>query len=546
MTAMRKSDNQTNGKTRAGLLDTIGTLWPGLRYLGFGVWLAWAMLAYSGTIWLSDIEVDGSNLSTMYIVSTATCAAVFLSAPFWRRHIERLLDSRSFLYSAGLLTSLGAVAIVLSGPFYLALIPLFYIGGALTGLGTGFLGLKCGQLYGSIRPRKALLYAALSQLVIGTVYFFFIGNENFQPIAGGPSLGGILGLVLLPLLVALMISLQPALPTSGNTREDESCPTENGSTEGNNDEDKAVNQFNELRGLAPVFWKFLITILVFTAATSLIRGLSVAWSTPGDILINSNTLVLLRMLMALVFAWVAIRTNKAFDFGKPYLFIMVITAVIVAISPLLKVIGSPFLDIFISTFSNIFDFLVWCLLAFIVFQKRITATIVFGFGFGIFMAGNALGWYLGIALIPDLIASGNEVISYAVLAVLIIICATLVFSQRDYDQLFSSISEAELVLDDLDFNDAEDQNLADNQRSPERPFIAACARISKHAHLSAREQDVFEQLALGRGSDNIAKRLNVTLNTARTHTHNIYAKLDVHSRQELIDLVETERENAGN
>ena len=43
---------------------------------------------------------------------------------------------------------------------------------------------------------------------------------------------------------------------------------------------------------------------------------------------------------------------------------------------------------------------------------------------------------------------------------------------------------------------------------------------------------------MGRGSDYIADKLQVSWNTARTHTHNVYVKLGVHSRQELIDLVD--------
>ena len=45
-------------------------------------------------------------------------------------------------------------------------------------------------------------------------------------------------------------------------------------------------------------------------------------------------------------------------------------------------------------------------------------------------------------------------------------------------------------------------------------------------------------LAMGYDSTATAKELNVSWNTARTHTRNVYAKLGVHSRQEVIDLVD--------
>ena len=56
--------------------------------------------------------------------------------------------------------------------------------------------------------------------------------------------------------------------------------------------------------------------------------------------------------------------------------------------------------------------------------------------------------------------------------------------------------------------------------------------------LTPRESEVFALLAQGRTVGVIRERLVISLNTARFHTKNIYAKLGVHSQQELIDLVE--------
>ena len=53
-----------------------------------------------------------------------------------------------------------------------------------------------------------------------------------------------------------------------------------------------------------------------------------------------------------------------------------------------------------------------------------------------------------------------------------------------------------------------------------------------------RETEVFALLAQGRTVGVIREKLVISLNTARFHTKNIYAKLGVHSQQELIDVVE--------
>jgi DNA-binding NarL/FixJ family response regulator len=69
--------------------------------------------------------------------------------------------------------------------------------------------------------------------------------------------------------------------------------------------------------------------------------------------------------------------------------------------------------------------------------------------------------------------------------------------------------------------------------------MAAVKKAGRRAHLSSREQEVLEMLALGRPPENIAQRMSISLSTVRTHTHNLYAKLDVHSRQELLQLIES-------
>jgi DNA-binding CsgD family transcriptional regulator len=43
---------------------------------------------------------------------------------------------------------------------------------------------------------------------------------------------------------------------------------------------------------------------------------------------------------------------------------------------------------------------------------------------------------------------------------------------------------------------------------------------------------------MGYGSDRVAETMSVKVNTARAHTHNVYVKLDVHSREELMRLVD--------
>lgn len=73
----------------------------------------------------------------------------------------------------------------------------------------------------------------------------------------------------------------------------------------------------------------------------------------------------------------------------------------------------------------------------------------------------------------------------------------------------------------------------------------ATNRISRQAQvlreryrLSARETEVMEYIARGYTVARTAQELVVSENTIRTHSKRIYAKLDVHKKQELIEMLE--------
>lgn len=67
----------------------------------------------------------------------------------------------------------------------------------------------------------------------------------------------------------------------------------------------------------------------------------------------------------------------------------------------------------------------------------------------------------------------------------------------------------------------------------------ACMRLSERYKLSQRETEVLFYVAKGRNARHIAEKLYITESTAKTHMANIYRKVNVHSQQELMDLIDT-------
>ena len=61
--------------------------------------------------------------------------------------------------------------------------------------------------------------------------------------------------------------------------------------------------------------------------------------------------------------------------------------------------------------------------------------------------------------------------------------------------------------------------------------------LADETGLTQRETEVCALLAQGRNGVYVQQQLGVSYNTVKTHVSHIYAKLGVHTHQELIDLV---------
>ena len=85
--------------------------------------------------------------------------------------------------------------------------------------------------------------------------------------------------------------------------------------------------------------------------------------------------------------------------------------------------------------------------------------------------------------------------------------------------------------------DAQPTNIEEASRAT---LEQACSAIADRASLTPREREVFEMLARGRDSFYIQEQLTVSRNTVKAHVKHIYAKLDIHTHQDLLDIVESE------
>jgi DNA-binding CsgD family transcriptional regulator len=526
----KKTDVDTQQKP--SLAEDLIKQWPSLPYLSLGVWLAWARIAFDGTFWFSNTEHASVSMSWFYIVSVVALGATLLAMPFVLNVSKRMLSSKWVIIGAGGIASLGCITafasnLTLAPPFMSQAQIFFYIGAAFRGIGTAVFVMKIGELFGMLPPRLNFLYAALSQIVLSVIFALLMGMPLWSPFANSPSLAVIIAFCGLPLLAALLASI--------SCKETRAKAT-------------AHNYETSLRCLPSEFWRLIILMFILALMTYALKAMFFAEQSSVALFPGSNYAVLLNVLFGLVLIVLILRLSTRYlNFGKIIFISIIIFAAAIACLP---VLGSPsplWSSLFYST-SGILEFLTWSILAIVVFQRNISPIVVFGFGRGSFMFACALGWILGTLVFPSLFEAIDSFVFWLICAAGLLLASFLLFSEKASERLFLSDDDSERSFEKvMCMSTVKKDDKQDNQERKEKQekrvgFEQAVISLAKSNGLSARETETFSYLAKGYGSNAIAEKLQVSWNTARSHTQNVYMKLNIHSRQELILLLENEVE----
>lgn len=102
---------------------------------------------------------------------------------------------------------------------------------------------------------------------------------------------------------------------------------------------------------------------------------------------------------------------------------------------------------------------------------------------------------------------------------------------------YASCKKAEKNIPSTEVIQSSQEPIVDPSSETHGDIVSSCRSIALSYGLTEREAEVLALCALGRSAKYIADELFISYNTACTHIKHVYEKLDIHSKQELIDLV---------
>ncbi|WP_283169621.1 helix-turn-helix transcriptional regulator [Curtanaerobium respiraculi] len=140
---------------------------------------------------------------------------------------------------------------------------------------------------------------------------------------------------------------------------------------------------------------------------------------------------------------------------------------------------------------------------------------------------------------------GGAWIAYAAPLALGMLVGPIIYQQPNTEFLITLLAyaltlAAILTLNDRNFVESRifrDLDVPDTETAMFENIDTQCDNLAGVYGLTGRETEVIKLLVKGRSKSYIAEELIISENTVRSHARHIYKKLDVHSKQDIMDLL---------
>lgn len=490
-----------------GLLDdlarSIRKEKPLFALSGFSFWFAYNLASFDGGGWLStSIGVSkGIPVSVFVNLHLLFSAIALLVASLKTDLAHRALESpKSFLALVAMASICSAGLIVAE-----AYVPVFSVPGmalivllcAGTGVGTTALFLRSGILFSRISPVKSLVQFCFAGIIGCFILFMqkaLPGSFQFILFVLLPLIGGCISLV---------------------------SPLENPSRYDSNSNVSLFRQNKLLKPMLCVFGIYVFSGYLVYSYCALYGDIHELQS------INLNSTAILVVVFC-VFALLGFYHNSRVNMGLGTVYSL--THLITFIFFLLAIVfnSSPELTSVLQASVLLLFFTSWCIYACIVYRTGVNPIKMFGYGNFVLTLGNLLGSLFSYALYEFDISAE----AFAIICIILALCCFI--------SLFAVFppSRLNLLLEESSAQEPQGNDVAPEYDTEQK--LETIRIIGRNFKLSQREQEVLELMLEHQTPDEIADKLCISTATARTHIRNIYSKCDVHSRQELNRLFNTE------
>ena len=517
------------------------------RHLGYGLYWMWTLLCFQSTVAFvpfgGGLETVLSSHSEFFSFSLV---ATVLAHPLWAAYLAlRPQACNRVPWVSATVTAASIVALLLvpeGMPAALAAV------GAVSGVSSAMLDVRWLQALGSLEPGRSgrAICASICLALVGYQLLAFLGRFA--------------GLVCVALIAVLPLASAASLA---------SC-CQHG--EGRLESEQLRRGAHDARHIAGSLAWPVAGSLAFFFVGGCVQGISSA-----HVDFNSLHATMLAFeLAAVALLYLALRLNRRLEANRIYALVMaLVSAGFLALPVVINAgtqAGLVAASVLVSVGTMVIDVVVMCAITHAAFDWQTSDAIVGGVARGVTVGMITLGHGAGSYLSERVWQGDVDLVVFIVcVTYLLILCCSLYLTHaraaHGADELLGGGAGAACARETRASQGVEGTKPRDAQDaareaqatsvhgaagptpsevapSTEDSFAARVEGLAFDYHLSRRETDVFALIARGRSIPYTAEALTISENTVRSHVRRIYDKLGVHSKQELLDLVETEREPA--
>ncbi|RNL40771.1 helix-turn-helix transcriptional regulator [Paraeggerthella hongkongensis] len=451
-----------------------------LFFLGLGVYRAWIEIVFVG----SFISFPAAEVASHDMFDVAMIATMFACAALAKR--VGPLFARKSLYAiagAALVLSTCCMFVSIGVPSMSAQVGL--PAALLGGFGIALVILLWSELYSCLNPFRVALYYSASMMVAALLIYVCRGMS-------------------IPWL-AMIASTFPIVSLSWVAAGFRSLP---------------ADELPSASGTSFSFpWKIVLLMAIYAFAYGL-KESSMYQSTFGPHSTSGAIVV-----AAVVFAGVIARGGK-FDFAIIYRLALPLMVAAFLILPNVGVLNQAMSDFCTSASYTAFSVLIMLIMANLSYRYGVSAVWLFGIERGVRALFSLIGRQVETLLgSPTFGLAGSDAVVSGLVIVMVVAATMILFSEKELSSRWG-----------MAFLDERSPS-ADTALVKKQELANRCQTLARERGLSPREEEVLLLLAQHKTVGSIERELFIANGTAKTHIRHIYRKIDVHSRDELIDAL---------
>ncbi len=469
---------------------------------------AWASMAFKSLSLYTGLAQSEAILDTVYLVSIVCVALTLVVAGVYDQATERLLSRKESMWALPVLVAASTLAMPASAalPDGASVVGMV-AAGAVAGVASGLFLIRFGIAFSRLSTNSCVIGATTGTVLASLLFALFLLFDRLSACAFAASMPVLAGL-LLSYGMHMLVDQGKAEPESASAHDAQAC---GGSSRGSKSELLRLTAKLAASSVLVGFSAEVVRTLYVQMGVKDLGGTAYALVEGGGAFAATVIVVGIALLLA------TLKTPRMARNIYHFLILLLVAGALVLLVPVVYGRRAALVPHALNSASYAcFGMLMWTILAGVCNRWPAQRVRTFAFVRAGWAAGPLLGLVVGRFVLHGVGISIDSAMPVMMASVIAILAASgFAFSETDLVRAM---------------------DLLPLQRK--QHFREKCAKVAADYALSEREHEVMVLLAKGRNLPFIQEELLLSKSTVSTHRQHIYAKLDIHSQQELINLVQ--------